>query len=147
VFHGIGSAGYADEFGKIKFDSNLERRKQKDSDSEVSFRNSQRYRLSAFISGQTEMSFQAKRERRSRGTNQRTRFNQLRFDHELKPWNDISLAMSRYYNGTSNNRSDVSAMYRKIDIEKDTEMSYEVRHYNYRDHDDSVFRVSYSFFK
>lgn len=143
----VRSGGYSDEFGKLKFDANLERRKQKESDGVVSFRNSQRYRFDTFFSEKTEMNLQVKKELRTRGASPRTRFSQLRVDHELKAWNDLSLTTSRYYNGTSNNRTDFSAAFRKIDIENDTELDVEYRFYNYSAHNDNVVRFTYSFFK
>ena len=100
------SMGFADEIGSVKVDLNFERRKQKDPGGFVSFRNAHRYRFDTFISDKTEVVLQIKRERRSRGANPITRFYQLRVDHELVEWNQVYFALSRYYNGTINNRSD-----------------------------------------
>lgn len=141
------SMGFSDEVGSVQVDLNFERRKQKDPGGPVSFRNAHRYRFDTFISEDTEVALQIKRERRSRGANPITRFYQLRVDHELVAWNQIYFTLSRYYNGTINNRSDFTIGYQKIDIEKDTELDMEYRFFNYRDHNDNVLQISYSFFR
>lgn len=143
----VKSAGFSDEIGSVGLDLTLERRKQKETGGSVTFRNSYRYRLNTFLSKRTEVSLQVKRERRSRGSNQRTRFYSLRVDHELKPWNDLSFTATRYYNGTINNRTDFSLGFRKIDIVNDREFGVEYKYFNFRDHNDNVIRLNYSFFR
>lgn len=139
--------GFSDEIGSVSVDLNFERRKQKDPGGAVSFRNAHRYRFDTFITDDTEIALQIKRERRSRGANPITRFYQIRVDHELVEWNQVYFALSRYYNGTINNRSDFTIGYQKIDIMNDTELDLEYRFFNYRDHNDNVIQVSYSFFR
>jgi hypothetical protein len=143
----VRSAGVSERFGSAGLDVTIERRKQKETGGGVSFRNSFRYRLELLLAKTTELALQVKRERRTMGSNTRTRFYQIRLDHELMPWNDLFLAASRYYNGTTNNRTDLSVGFRKIDIVNDWEFNIEFKHYNFRDHNDNVLRISYGFFK
>lgn len=143
----VRSAGVSDTIGSVGFDVTIERRKQKETGGGVSFRNSYRYRVETFLTPKTELALQVKRERRSLGSNPRTRFYQLRLNHELKPWNDLLLSASRYYNGTINNRTDFSFGFRKINIINDWEFNIEYKFYNFRDHNDNVVRISYSFFR
>ncbi|MFC1474458.1 hypothetical protein ACFLQK_00300 [bacterium] len=137
----------SDRVGKAKVDFTLERKKQKDTLASWSFRTSRRYRYITPVSKKTMVILQHKNEYKSSSSNPRKRYYQAKITYEPIEWTEISLNMERYYNNTPNDRRTVSSSYKKIDIFNDREYQVEMGLSNYRDHNDLVFRLSYSYYK
>ena len=137
----------SDRFGPSRLRVTLERRGEKDTDGERSYRTTQRYRLSTPMSEKIDANFQFRKEYRTGSTSPRNRFMQARFVYEFKEWHELILATERYYNDSDYNRVSINVGLRIVDIYNDREFSLDYTFINYSAHNDNVFGVKYSFFK
>jgi len=136
-----------DRFGAARVRWDFERRAQKDVLGSRSWRTSQRYRFDAPMSDRLNSQFQVRKERRTTGSNPINRFTQARFVYELGEWDELTLTLERYYNGTPYNRFNNNLMYRRLDVLNDREITVEIGYINYPQHNENTFHIKYSFYR
>jgi len=136
-----------DRIGKARFNATLERRRKKDTYARWSFKTSQKYRYITYLTKQLELMLQYKHELRTMTSNPKKRYYQSKFIFEPKEWTEVALDFERYYNATVSDHTSSGLSYKSLDIMNDREYSLEYAFHNYRDHNDNVFKLTYSYYR
>lgn len=136
-----------DRFGAARVRWDFERRAQKDVLGSRSWRTSRRYRFDTPLTDRLNSQFQVRQERRTTGSSPMNRFVQARFVYELAEWDELTLTLERYYNGTPYNRFNNNLQYRRLDVLNDREISIEIGTINYPQHNENTLRIKYSFYR
>ncbi|MFA6449304.1 MAG: copper amine oxidase N-terminal domain-containing protein [bacterium] len=139
--------GYSDVIGSVKISATYERKQQKEADGSIDFRVARKSNFELPLTSKTILSFQTKEERRTTGSRPVTRFFKTGLEYQLDDWAGIFSNVTRYYNNTSNDRIGFSTGYRMMNPDTSAEISVAYSYLNYREHNDNVVTLSYSFLR
>ena len=135
------------KFGVLGVETYFSRRKDKDNVGTVLFRNTKNLKIFYPFSEKLNTTIQFNREKRQGSTTPLLRQFRTTFEYELKEWTDLIISTEQYYNGTTSDHTSANLGLRKVNVYDDWEIGFEFQFVNYRDHNDQVSKISYSFLR
>ncbi|MEW6201325.1 MAG: hypothetical protein AB1546_05075 [bacterium] len=135
------------KFGDLNVETQILRRKDKNKTGNVLFRTARNMKLRYPLSEKLGATVQFNREQRQQSTTPLLRQFRANLEYELKEWTDMILSMERYYNATAADNTKAKIGFRKVNVYDDWEIGLDFQFVNYRDHNDRVIKVRYSFLR
>ena len=134
-------------FKNLNTETYFSRRKNKDNDGAVLYRNTKNLRLRYPFSDKFNTIVQFTREMRQGSTSPLMRQFRTIINYELKAWTDLILSMERYYNATDSDNTKLSFGFRKVNVYDDWEVGCDFQFANYSDHNDKLLKLKYFFLR